>query len=248
MRIRTGCSGFYNRHWKGIFYPEGVPQSKWFDHYCKHFSTLELNVSFYKFPTPERLQLWYNKSPEDFLISVKAPRLITHFKKLIDCESLLNDFYTACTGGLKEKLGPVLFQLPPSLQYSEEVLDMISSVLYPGFNNVIEFRHESWWNKRVYKKLGEKNITFCSTSHPKLPGDIIANTNKLYVRLHGSPRMFYSNYETDQLKTLYETIKKKKIDEAFVYFNNTASNAGILNALEFDQLRMVKTTRTKKLQ
>ena len=130
MLLRTGCSGFYNRHWKGVFYPEDIPQSKWFDHYCEHLNTLELNTTFYKFPTPERLQPWYKKSPADFLISVKAPRLITHFKKLNDCERLLDDFYTASSNGLKEKLGCTLFQFPPGFIYSEERLENICNSLF----------------------------------------------------------------------------------------------------------------------
>ncbi|MDB5227294.1 MAG: hypothetical protein JWN78_1487 [Bacteroidota bacterium] len=244
INIRTGCSGFYNRHWKGVFYPEGIPQSKWFEHYCEHFQTLELNTTFYKFPTPERLKPWFKKSPDDFLISVKAPRLITHFKKLKDCERLLNDFYTACEAGLKHKLCCTLFQLPPGIPYSDEVLQLITEVLYPDFKNVVEFRHESWWNKKVYKTLGEKNIIFCSASHPKLPEEVVVNSSTAYVRLHGTPDMFYSNYETDNLKSLYDTLKKKKkLKEAFVYFNNTAGIAGIQNALEFKKFGSRLTTK-----
>ncbi len=235
MILRTGCSGFYNRHWKGIFYPEDIPQSKWFHHYTSQLNTLESNVSFYKFPTPERFAPWYKNSPAHFKISVKAPRLITHFKKLRDCERLLDDFYTACEKGLKEKLGCTLFQLPPKLPYSEEMLELITTVLHPNFNNVVEFREESWWNKKVYKKLAEHNIIFCSASHPKMPEDIIANTPIVYVRLHGKQRMFYSDYSEEELQQLYLALKKKKVKEAYVYFNNTAGNAGILNAIRFSQ-------------
>jgi uncharacterized protein YecE (DUF72 family) len=240
MKLLTGCSGFYNRHWKSIFYPEGIPQSKWFHHYCEHLPTLELNTTFYKFPTSERLQQWYKNSPDDFLISVKAPRLITHFKKLKDCERLFHDFYTACEAGLKHKLAFTLFQLPPGIPYSEETLQLITGSLNPSFRNVVEFRHESWWNATAYDALAEKNIVFCTASHPKLPEAVIANTSTAYVRLHGVPVMFYSGYDDPYLLKLHASLKRKKVKEAFVYFNNTAGNEGILNALKFQELNSKK--------
>jgi uncharacterized protein YecE (DUF72 family) len=98
--FKIGCSGFYNRHWKGIFYPEKLPQKQWLNFYCEHFNTLELNTTFYRFPTKENLKAWRDKSPEDFLFSVKVPQLITHFKKFNGCKKLIADFYLACQQGL----------------------------------------------------------------------------------------------------------------------------------------------------
>ena len=107
-----GCSGFYYPDWKLKFYPEGLPQSKWFEYYSSKFNTLELNNTFYRFPQIAALQTWYRRSPASFLFSVKAPRLITHYNKFENSQPLLTDFYTAISAGLKEKLGCVLFQLP----------------------------------------------------------------------------------------------------------------------------------------
>ena len=122
MQYHIGCSGFYNKDWKNDFYPNGLAQRKWFEYYCTQFNSLELNTTFYRFPRVEFLQKWYDKSPSDFKFSVKAPRLITHFKQLKDCERLLDDFYSTIREGLKEKLGTVLFQLPAKIIYSEELL------------------------------------------------------------------------------------------------------------------------------
>lgn len=230
-KFNIGCSGFYNRHWKGIFYPEKLPQRKWFDFYAENFNALELNTTFYKFPTAERLSEWYKKSPEGFLFCVKAPRLITHYKKFNDCERLIADFYQACDIGLKDKLACTLFQLPPQVQYSKEMLLLIIKSLKPAYKNVVEFRHESWWKKNVQSELAENNIIFCTVSHPKMQEKLVANTSIIYVRLHGVPRMFYSDYSDEYLNTLYQVVlKKKKVKEAFIFFNNTASEAGILNA------------------
>ena len=237
IKWKVGCSGFYNRHWKGIFYPEKLPQNKWFSYYCDHFNTLELNVTFYRFPRPETFDGWYKKSPEGFSFSVKAPRLITHFKKFEDCERLLNDFYTACHSGLINKLKCLLFQLPPGIHYNESKLEQIINALHPEFTNVVEFRHESWWKKNVYDALTEKKTIFCCVNHPKLPTDLIVNDVKAYVRLHGNPRMFYSPYSTETLQGIIDKLKlKKKIKEAYVYFNNTADVAGIVNAQQFQDL------------
>jgi len=232
-----GCSGFYNRHWKGVFYPEKLPQSKFFNYYSEHLNTVELNVTFYRFPTAETLQKWYDKSPDDYIFAVKAPKLITHMKKFDDCERLLNDFYTACKDGLKEKLGCVLFQLPPSFSYTEERLELLLKSMNPEFKNVIEFRNVSWWKKKIYERLEKENIIFCTVNHPTMPTDLIVNNETVYVRLHGNPKMFYSKYSAKEIKELYESInKKRKVKEVYVYFNNTASTAGIENATELVKL------------
>jgi uncharacterized protein YecE (DUF72 family) len=101
----VGCSGFHYKHWKELFYPKDLPQRKWFEFYIKHFNTLELNVTFYKFPRLPALEVWYNTSPEDFCFSVKVPKAITHFKQFNDTHRMLNDFYETSREGLKEKLG-----------------------------------------------------------------------------------------------------------------------------------------------
>jgi len=231
--VLAGCSSFNNRFWKGIFYPENIPASKWFDYYCQYFDTYEFNGSFYKFPTVKIFENWYKKAPEHFIFSVKAPKEITHIKKFTDCEELISDFYTICDTGLKDKLGCVLFQFPPSYSFSEEKLQNIINNLNPKFKNVIEFRHESWWIDKVWDLFMENNITFCSVSHPQLPETIFDKSLLIYIRLHGTPKMFYSGYSPEQLNDIKNKTEGKN---AFVYFNNTAGEEGILNALEFKKI------------
>ena len=115
MDWHIGCSGFHYRDWRGTFYPVKLPQKKWFDYYCEHFKTLELNVTFYRFPQLSFLQNWYQKAPADFRFSVKAPKAITHFKQFHDTARMISDFYETINNGLQEKLGPVLFQMPRGL-------------------------------------------------------------------------------------------------------------------------------------
>ncbi len=232
-----GCSGFYYKGWKEIFYPKDLPQSKWFSFYCEHFNTLELNVTFYRFPELSFLQNWYKKSPENFSFSIKAPRTITHYKQFHKVQDIISDLYAVIIEGLQDKLGCVLFQLPPKAHYTEEHLDKIIESLDPSFSNVLEFRHVSWWNEKVYEKLAKHHISFCGVSHPQLPSDVIQNTSTLYYRFHGVPDLYKSDYSLDTLKNLVEEVKSStKTERAFVYFNNDIGGSAIKNTKEMIEL------------
>lgn len=238
-KVLVGCSSFYNWSWKKIFYPEEIPGSKWFEYYCTHFNTFEINGTFYKFPTLKVMENWYKRSPEDFIFSVKAPKEITHTKKFVGCEELISDFYSVCHSGLKQKVGCFLFQLPPSYHYSNEKLLLLISQLDLKFNNVIEFRHSSWWNPEVINELSKNNITFCSVSHPQLPENIFTEFPVVYIRLHGRTKMFYSRYSNEQLMTINDSISEIKENKPlYIYFNNTADTSGILNALEMKKIAL----------
>ena len=233
MDWHIGCSGFHYKHWRGTFYPEKLGMTKWFDYYCRHFSTLELNVTFYRFPQLSFLQNWYEKSPQEFRFAVKAPRAITHYKKFNDTVDLLSSFYDTIGEGLQEKLGPVLFQIPPSYNYTEEKLDKILKALNPAFSNVLEPRHVSWWQDDIYQKLAQHNITFCGMSHPTLPDDVIQNTPVIYYRFHGVPELYRSRYSTAYLQKVVDAVKANpKAKQGWFYFNNDVETHAIDNAKE----------------
>ena len=228
-----GCSGYHYADWKGIFYPEKLPKTKWFEYYTQFFKTLELNNTFYRFPRLENLQNWYRISPADFTFAVKVPRAITHFRKFNDCSRMLADIYEAVEKGLKEKTGCLLFQMPPYLHYSESKLEQIVSCMSKNFLNVLEFRHASWWNKTVYDILADKNITFCGMSYPDLPDEVVINTENVYYRFHGVPDLYRSSYNQDFLtKTAAQIIKNKKVNTAFMFFNNDYDGVAIKDANE----------------
>ena len=232
-----GCSGFHYKHWKGTFYPEKLAQRKWFDFYCEHFNTLELNVTFYRFPRLPFLQTWYNNSTPSFRFAVKAPRAITHYKKFNDSERMISDFYNTIQEGLQEKLGTVLFQMPPRFNYTEERLNRIIDSLDKSFNNVLEFRDKSWWNAEVYKELAKKKITFCGMSHPSLPDDIIQNTSVFYYRMHGVPNLYQSPYTIADLKKIIKEVEDcKKTKKAYIYFNNDIDVSAVKNAKQMIEL------------
>ncbi|MEP7377096.1 MAG: DUF72 domain-containing protein [Chitinophagaceae bacterium] len=232
IKWHIGCSGFHYRDWKGIFYPDDIPQRKWFEYYSSQFDTLELNVTFYRFPQLKFLQNWYAISPGNFSFSVKAPRLITHYKQFGDCERLLDDFYNTVEEGLKGKLGAVLFQLPPKFNYTPERLDLILASIRRGFRNTIEFRHSSWWNDEVYNRLKKEKVFFCGVSHPTLPDNVVVTGKTAYYRFHGVPKIYYSCYKDNVLKKIADSLAEdKKVKEAYVYFNNTATIGAIENAV-----------------
>jgi len=236
-----GCSGFHYKEWKNSFYPEGLPQRKWFDFYCSKFNTIELNVTFYRFPRVEFLKNWFDKSPDDFIFSVKVPRLITHYKRLNDCERLLNDFYTTCSEGLGKKLGAVLFQFPSLFNYTEKNVALLAGAVQKGFTNVAEFRDKSWWNDEAYKTLNKCGVSFCGISHPSLPETPIVNTKTVYYRFHGVPKLYYSGYDQRTLNKIITALSaNKNWKNAFIYFNNTAAVSAIENALWVKQQTQLK--------
>ena len=232
-----GCSGFYYNHWKGIFYPEDLPKKGWFEYYQQHFNTLELNVSFYRFPPLSIFESWHKKSFPGFSFAVKAPRLITHYKQFHETEEPMKGYYSIMKEGLQEKLGAVLFQCPPRFSFSEERLENITRTIDTSFPNVIEFRNESWWTEKVYKKLEAINTSFCGISHPLLPDDVIINTDRVYYRYHGVKQLYASRYSVAELKKTADYIKKKrKPKDCFIFFNNDIGGSAIYNAREMIDL------------
>lgn len=232
-----GCSGFFYRHWKEAFYPKDVPQRKWFEYYCESFNTVELNVTFYRYPKLEALRGWYNRSPDHFRFTVKAPRLITHYKKFNNALREARDFYELAGKGLRDKLGCVLFQLPSNMVCTDANIEKILNTLDTAFVNVIEFRHESWWNESVYKVLRQNKITFCSISYPDLPEDVIRSVPVMYYRFHGVPKLYTSPYSKKQLTHIADRIAALRgVDEVYCYFNNDAQVEAIRNARQLAAL------------
>ena len=236
-----GCSGFSFRDWKGLFYPEGLPPRKWFEYYCTQFNTLELNVTFYRMPGLKAFETWYTQSPAAFRFAVKAPRQVTHYKKFnAEAQPILAEFYATVAEGLREKLGPVLFQLPPKAAYTEELMQRLLDSLDPAFQNVVEFRHPSWWDGEVQRTLTKHRVTFVGQSYPpplELPDEVVANTDVVYYRFHGVPELYKSPYSPEFLARIADEIAAAKhVKEVYLYFNNGIGAVGVENARQMQQL------------
>lgn len=231
MKWYVGCSGFHYKHWKGSFYPIDLPQKRWFEYYAGQFKTLELNVTFYRFPKLSVLQGRYTKAPADFRFSVKAPKAIAHFKQFHGTEDMLTSFYQTIKDGLQDKLGPVLFQFPSRFHYDEERLNRVLDQLDPRFDNVLEFRHSGWWREEVYAKLKSKGVSFCGMSFPGIPDEPVITGPVAYYRFHGVPDLYRSAYNHTILKDFAARIERQlQLNEMWCYFNNDAAVAAIPNA------------------
>lgn len=238
MDWRIGCSGFYYKEWKDFFYPAGLPQKKWFEYYCEYFNTIEINSSFYRQPSAKSFATWYDTSPANFLFTIKAPRTITHYGKFQETASLISDFYQVTANGLKDKLGCVLFQMPPSFSYTEERLNSLLEQLDPGFKNVVEPRHISWWNNRVMQAFREHHITFSGISYPSsLPDDIIQHNELIYYRFHGKPVLYKSLYAEKEIQEFAAAIEPGN-KQVFVYFNNTWGTSALTNAKQLQSITL----------
>jgi uncharacterized protein YecE (DUF72 family) len=232
---RVGCSGFIYPGWKGTFYPNDLARSKWLAHYSSKFNTLELNASFYRFPVAKNLKTMYAATPADFRFSIKAHKIITHSMRMHNAREKINEFLDVVNEGIGDKLGCILFQLPPSLQFTEESLENILLSVPNERSSVIEFRHPSWWNQTVYDTLEKHHITFCNNDYPGMPNEIVQTKERFYMRFHGKPVLYKSEYSLPQLKKIVKNIPHE-CKERYVYFNNTAAVAAVANAMSIREL------------
>jgi uncharacterized protein YecE (DUF72 family) len=217
--IFVGCSGWRYWKWRDSFY-EGVPQNDWFEHYLKRFDTVEINASFYSWPTVGGVQSWRRQpGRKKFVYTVKVCELITHIKKFKGTKTLVKDF-GMIADILGNRMGCFLFQLPPSYRYTKTRLNDIVSQLDPARRNVVEFRHASWWNDEVYSAFRKVGIIFCSCSGPRLPDELIRTADEVYVRLHGPKRWYRHDYSKEELTGWAGRIKGSGAKRAWIYFNN----------------------------
>jgi uncharacterized protein YecE (DUF72 family) len=215
-----GCSGYFYWSWKGRFYPPELEPREWLRFYTRHFNTVEINSTFYRFPKKSSLRRMARETPENFLFALKMNRTVTHLKKLRDCRDLVEEFLEIAVEGLDGKMGPVLFQLPPSFRYSEENLSRVIDSLASVDGSVVEFRHHSWWREEVFEVLKSEGITFCSVSLKGLPDDIRLTTSTLYLRFHGLEGKYRYRYSDEELKDWAIKIKSSPAERVYVYFNN----------------------------
>lgn len=235
--VYIGTSGYSYSYWKNRFYPGKLPSSGWLRYYSTRFNTLELNNTFYRFPVAANLRKMAEQTPEDFRFSVKANKVITHTMRMRNVQEKLNDFNDIVREGLGEKLSCILYQLPPSYAFTDERMDDILSNTRRDTPQVIEFRHASWWDERVYGALREHTLNFCSVSYPGLPEEEIITGPVYYKRMHGVPELFKSSYCEKVLQTLADRIPANI--RSFIYFNNTMFEAGYTNAARLKELASV---------
>ncbi len=235
-KIWVGTSGWNYPHWRGIFYPPGLPTKKWLSYYATYFDTVEINATFYGTPKEKTFKNWYEAVPDDFLFAVKASRFITHIKRLREVGEAIKRFYRV-VAPLGEKLGPILFQFPPNLKYDRSLLEEFLGLLDPIYQTTIEVRHESFDNPEFFELLRRAGVALClSDTAGKYPSLIeVLTTDFVYVRLHGSRVLYHSCYTEEELKDWATKLKTWGLP-GYVYFDNDALGWAVPNALRLKAL------------
>lgn len=227
--LYIGTSGYFYRNRQGDFYPVDLPSSKWLEYYVNFFNSLELNSTFYKFPKISTIKNWKYKIKNNFKLSIKANKIITHISKLKNIEKLKE--FLEIISILDKKLGVVLFQLPPSLKYEKNLFINFINTLDKNLKYAIECRDKSWYNDEVYEILKQNNI--CLVWHDFNQEFIFEYTADFnYVRFHGYSGKYIGSYPNNILKQ----IKSKVLYESYIYFNNTDDNSAFKDAKRFIEL------------
>ena len=232
-----GTSGWYYQHWYGRFYPQGLSKERLLPYFAQSFNTVELNNTFYHLPKETTVKGWYKKAPEDFVFAVKASRFITHIKRLANLGDSLKVFLKRAYL-LKDKLGPILYQLPPSMKKNPKRLTSFLKKLPKKTKNVIEFRHRSWLDEEIFGILNKFNVAHCIVSMPDFPTVLRPTSDFVYIRMHGGKVLYGSNYSAKELKQYAGWIKKFLKDglDIYVYFNNDAQGYAVKNALALKKM------------
>ena len=218
MNIWIGTSGFQYAEWKGTFYPEDLPASKMLPFYAERLATTEINYTFRRIPSATTIENWKKLTPEKFRFALKAPQKITHFAKLRDCQDTLAYFFRIIAQ-LGDRLGPVLFQLPPNFK---KIADVLSSFLreLPAMRAAFEFRHESWLDEEIFALLRERNVALCIADTEKLAAPTVVTADYGYLRLRRE------DYTRDDVARWAQFVRKmKRIGRTLSSISNTRKPA-----------------------
>lgn len=232
-KLHIGTSGWHYGHWRGPFYPPDLAPARFLKYYSGFFRTVEVNNTFYQLPREEVLHTWRESAPPGFVFAVKASRFITHLKKLKEPEQSLGVFLER-VGLLGEKLGPVLFQLPPGWGLNLARLEDFLAVLPGGRRYAFEFRDPRWLDPAVSQALARRGAAFCIYDFAGRQSPLEVTADFVYVRLHGPGGPYQGSYGPTVLDRWAGLIKTwlKEGKEVFCYFDNDEAGYAVKNALE----------------
>ncbi len=232
-----GTSGWHYKHWKGTYYPADIKAADQFSVYQERLGTVEVNNTFYRLPEAETFGNWAAASKEDFIFSVKASRFFTHNKKLNVSKEEMHLFFDRVSH-LGEKLGVILFQLPPKWKMNTERLRYFLSNLPEGYRYTFEFRDQSWYHEEVYSILKEFNIAFCIYELAGHRSPEVITADFVYIRLHGPGEKYSGDYSKQVLAAWARKCKKwmKEGRDVYVYFDNDIGGHAGFNAGELKNM------------
>lgn len=234
-RLRVGTSGYQYAHWRGLFYPPGLPKRRWFEHYARHFDSVEVNNTFYRLPAEDVFDEWYLQAPDGFLYTLKFSRYGSHRKRLKDPESSIGRFLGGA-GRLKEALGPILVQLPPRWRPNPPRLEAFLAAAPARHRWAIEVRDPRWLCEEIFAVLERHQAALCI--HDLIPGHPRRLTaGWLYLRFHGTSAPA-GNYTARFLKEEAARIRDalQAGHDVYAYFNNDPHGHAVRNAMELKAL------------
>lgn len=214
MKLLAGTSGYSFKEWKGTFYPADLKADGMLSFYATRFPTLEINNTFYRLPKEHVLLEWASQVPDDFRFAIKASQKITHYTRLkAESESMVQ-FLLKNTATLGEKMGPILFQLPPNLKKDVPRLQNFLTYLPEDRRYTFEFRHESWWDEDVFTVLRDRDIAMCVSESAELSCPVVCTATWGYLRLHKL------DYSADALGEWAKCVALQKWNDVYVYFKH----------------------------
>jgi uncharacterized protein YecE (DUF72 family) len=235
-----GISGWRYAPWRGSFYPKGLQQRRELEHASGVLSSIEINGSFYSLQRPESYVAWAAQTPPGFVFSVKGPRFITHMKKLADVQTPLANFFASGVLALGPKLGPILWQLPPTFRRDDERLDAWLEAVrrYPPALHAVEFRHESWFVPEVYGILHAHGAALAIGDDPRrVAVPHVVTTEWSFVRLHHGHRGRRGNYSETELQEWAQRLRDlARTGPVYVYFNNDWEGFAVANGKRLKRL------------
>lgn len=230
MRFFVGTSGYSYKEWKKKFYPEGLPQEEMLSYYARHFSTVEINSTFYRLPKAGVFKSWAKQVPDDFRFAFKAPQTITHCKRLKEVRRETKGFLRV-VGTLKGRRSPLLFQLPPNFKKDLPRLKAFLDLIDRDTRAAFEFRHSSWFDDEVFRALRGRSVALCIADMDDSPPPAVVNTAGWgYVRLRRE------RYTAQSLREWIKKLKSQKWTEAYVFFKHEETGTGPRFARRFLEL------------
>jgi uncharacterized protein YecE (DUF72 family) len=235
--IHLGTSGWTYDHWKEVFYPNDVPKRQWFEYYCSQFQTVELNASFYRIPTLKVVEGWNSRSPQEFRFAIKMSRLVTHERKLKNCEHELEWFFSVFEP-LTKKIAVFLIQLPPTLKFDPDRIINFSRLFPRDAHAVFEFRNTTWYRDETVSVLRDLGYSFCIHDMSELATEKIVTSPIAYIRFHGFDSQYGGDYPDNHLLQWAKWIKAQAARGVSVYgyFNNDIGGFAVKNCRKLIQL------------
>jgi len=236
--VYIGCSGFSYYGWRKRFYTEGLLQKEWLNYYSSVFSTVELNVTFYRLPSKTTFKRYFSQTPPNFSFALKGSRLITHLKRLADPEEPIRAFFESALI-LEDKLKVVLWQFPPGFKVDTERFINFLKLLSPYKKRyAFEFRNKSWINDEIVEILRQFNAAFCMADWPDFIDDLSLTSDFVYIRRHGHEGNYATCYTFNEISKDAERIKMylQNGKDVFIFFNNDAYAYAPKNALQLISL------------